>query len=136
MYICANSFNTEGFVYYEADCFGTLKNPYIPPDVDNPSIAQVNQKSLMGPGAEERRAVCEKAHDMFMQIIQGEVECLVTCSDCCAGQEHDRELEREFYTHMCADINRERARIGGDWAIAAVTLNRQIRDRIRSVGCC
>merc|ERR1719228_2184879 len=34
----------HGYVYYEADCFFALKNPYIPPDVENPSMAQVKQK--------------------------------------------------------------------------------------------
>ena len=35
-----------GFVYYEADCVMTHANPYIPTDVENPSIAQMLQKHL------------------------------------------------------------------------------------------
>ena len=35
-----------GFVYYEADCFANLKNPYIPLDTENPSMAQNDQKKL------------------------------------------------------------------------------------------
>ena len=31
----------HGYVYYEADCFGGLKNPYVPLNVDNPTMAQV-----------------------------------------------------------------------------------------------
>ena len=38
----------SGFVYYEADCFMQLKNPYISLDVENPSIARVSQKPLKG----------------------------------------------------------------------------------------
>ena len=38
------------YVYYEADCFGSMKNPYIPLDVENPSMAQIHQKNLAGPG--------------------------------------------------------------------------------------
>ena len=35
-----------GYVYYEADCVLQHANPYIPQDVDNPSMAQANQKHL------------------------------------------------------------------------------------------
>ena len=38
----------NGFVYYEADCFMALKNPYIALDVDNPSLASQSQKALKG----------------------------------------------------------------------------------------
>ena len=36
----------SGFVYYEADCVMQHANPYIPPDVANPSMAQMLQKHL------------------------------------------------------------------------------------------
>ena len=36
----------NGYVYYEADCTMNLLNPFIPEDADNPSMAQLNQKSL------------------------------------------------------------------------------------------
>ena len=35
-----------GFVYYEADCVMNHANPYIPADVENPSIAAMFQKHL------------------------------------------------------------------------------------------
>merc|ERR550517_1516682 len=44
----------KGFVYYEADCFCQLRNPYIPPDVANPTLQQMLQRNLTGPGREER----------------------------------------------------------------------------------
>ena len=34
---------TAGYVYYEADAFGMLVNPYIPPDVEEPSLATMKQ---------------------------------------------------------------------------------------------
>ena len=37
---------TEGYVYYEADCFGTFMNPFIDPNVEEPSLAQVSQRPL------------------------------------------------------------------------------------------
>ena len=38
----------KGYVYYEADCFGLMKNPFIDLNVDNPSMAQMTQKKLKG----------------------------------------------------------------------------------------
>ena len=49
----------HGFVYYEADCFFGLRNPYIPPDVENPTMAQGRQRKLVGEGAAERKQTLE-----------------------------------------------------------------------------
>jgi len=108
---------TAGYVYYEADCYGSCRNPYIPVDVPNPSIAQVNQNPLQGEGLEERKEISRMGTESFMKMFSGE--------------EYDIEPIRGFYTGMCADILSERRRIGGDWAIAAVTLTRDMRDLIR-----
>jgi len=111
--LCRNS----GYVYYEADCFGSCKNPYIPPDVPDPSMAQVYQKALKGEGLEERKELIKRSIPVFADMM--------------SGKDYDKELAKEFYGAMCEDIKRERKRIGGDWAIAAVTLSRDLRDIIR-----
>ena len=36
----------EGFVYYEADAMMGFNNPFVPTDVDSPSVAHIRQKSL------------------------------------------------------------------------------------------
>jgi len=107
-----------GYVFYEADCFGNCKNPYIPSDVPDPSMAQVHQRKLVGEGLEARKEVIRKATEMFTQVMKGE--------------DYDKESSEDFYGLMCEDIENERKRIGGDWAIAAVTLKRATRDFIRS----
>ena len=38
----------EGFVYYEADTFRRMVNPFIALDLDNPSMAITKQKKLNG----------------------------------------------------------------------------------------
>ena len=106
-----------GYVYYEADCFTQLKNPYIPLDTDNPSMAQVRQKPLRGPGAAERKGLYSLANDCFGAIM--------------AGQQYDKAAFLTVYEAMAEDIRRERARIGGDWAVANVVISREIRDRMR-----
>ena len=109
----------HGYVYYEADCFMRLCNPYVPLNVDNPSIAQVNQKILRGPGAEERRAMIERTNVMWKDMM--------------AGKELDTEIMLEFYEQLAQDIRREKDRIGGDFAIATVILKKEARDHLRKI---
>ena len=122
-----------GHVYYEADCFGGLKNPvwwkylidivvtypvqYVPLNVDNPTMAQIHQKQLGGPGKEERKAMIERT--------------MVIWADMMAGKEYNVELMLEFYEHLALDIKREKKRIGGDFAIATVLLKKDARTLMR-----
>jgi len=106
------------YVYYEADCFGGSKNPYIPLDVENPSMAQMYQKPLKGPGSEERKAVMKKVQATWGNLMQ--------------GKEYDKEPLLEYYRLMAADIASEKKRIGGDFAIAHVLLTADIRAEMRA----
>merc|ERR1712123_54606 len=112
----------HGYVYYEGDCFGNFVNPYIPLNADDPTMALVHQKPLKGEGAEKRAKICKEANDAFMMILNGEE----------LGVEEKKRFYA-FYSCMCADILRERKRIGGDWAIATCAFTRVLRDHIRSV---
>merc|ERR1719193_1497236 len=107
----------HGFIYYEGDCFFGLRNPYIPADVENPSLAQTKQRKLVGKGVAERREICNQA------VKQWELKM--------AGKEYDVAAEEGMYREMCKDIARTRARIGGDWAIATVLDSPRIRDFVR-----
>ena len=102
----------HGYVYYEADCFGHMKNPYIPLDADNPSLAQIHQRTLKGPGMEERRALLRRRREMM--------------SDLMSGKDYDKELLVEFHRHLALDIKREKERIGGDFAVASVLLTKAV----------
>ena len=101
----------HGFVYYEADCFGALKvdlcidyalkqdflqNPYIPLDVDNPSMAQMNQRVLGGPGIEKRRELVQRSQKMWSDLIK--------------GNDYDKDLMNEFYHALALDIASEKKR--------------------------
>ena len=107
----------HGYVYYEGDCFFGLKNPYIPSDVEGASMAQMKQRKLVGEGAAERRAVVDRA------IKQWEARM--------GGGEWDVAAMEAGYREMFKDIARERARLGGDWAVACVLDSRTIRDLAR-----
>ena len=61
--------NIPGFVFYEADCFGQLRNPYIPVTAEDATLAQLRQKLLSGPGLDERREVCLGIREVMMMIM-------------------------------------------------------------------
>ena len=101
-----------------------MKNPYIPLDVENPSLAQRGQKNLSGEGLGERKKVIREGSEIFMKMFKGE-EFLLDDSE-------DSEKVKKFFQHMCDDVKRERKRIGGDWAIAsAIGMNKDWRQYIR-----
>ena len=108
---------SHGYVYYEADCFAAMKNPYVPLDVDNPSLAQLTQKSLKGPGMEERRKVTQSVQNIWADLM--------------TGKDYDQEMFSKYYQVLAGDIKEEKKRIGGDWAIAHVLLTRELRNSMR-----
>lgn len=111
----------HGFVYYEADCFNSCKNPYIPVDTPDPTMAQLNQRSLKGEGLEVRKEAIVKMMKLGKIILES------------PKQDIERELYDDYYSLMCEDIKREKERIGGDWAVAQCVLTRNMRDLIRQV---
>ena len=107
----------HGYVYYEADCFGYLKNPYVALDSANPSLAHMHQKTLKGQGLEERKALIKGLQSVWGDLMQ--------------GKEYDKEKLLDFYRHMAADIAREKKRIGGDFAVATILYKADMREVIR-----
>ena len=56
---------------------------------------------------------------IFREIYTGKMESL------------DMEIMGKFFNEMALDIKKQRARIGGDWAIAAVVMFRELRDILK-----
>jgi len=107
----------HGYVFYEGDCFFTMRNPFIPVDSKDPSLDQLKQRKLVGPGADERRVVAgkgSKAHELR-----------------CAGQDYNESDLEVCFKAMCEDVIRQRKRIGGDWAIACVLDYKRLRQLVR-----
>ena len=109
----------HGYVYYEADAFAMVKNPFNDLQTDNPSMHQAVQRNLKGPGVKERLTLAKKAQEIWGPLM--------------AGQEYDKQLMRDYYTEMVKDIIKQKQRIGGDWAIAHVVWNKEIRDIMRYI---
>ena len=106
-----------GYVYYEGDCFGMMKNPFIDLNAENPTLHQIKQKNLKGNGAAERGEFLKKSQEVFAPLM--------------SGAEYDKSFIVEFYKMMCQDILDQKKRIGGTWAVAAVPFIRDIRDVMR-----
>ena len=107
----------HGYVFYESDCFFGLKNPYIPPDVENPSLAQVKQKKLVGEGEAERKKLLERISVEYKAMVRGE--------------KYDVEVLEEGMRENFKDVARERVRLGGDWAVAGVLFTSKMRQIAR-----
>jgi len=103
------------FVYYEADCFERHVNPYIPPNVDEPSLATIKQKPLKGV-SKERIDIVNKWLNEFIKED---------------GKEQDDEIFKKYYSALCENIKAEKKRIGGNWAVAGVVFTKAIRDLIK-----
>ena len=57
------------FVYYEADCFYSFRNPYIPAEVPDPTMHQVKQKSLRGPGLMQRIEIVNRGNKEYENLV-------------------------------------------------------------------
>ena len=106
----------HGYVYYEGDCFQSCRNPYIPVQVQDPSMAQMQQRPLRGQGLEGRREVIARVMKEYVEASKGDYE---------------EDPFKEYFHLLCRDIRREKERIGGDWAVAHLVLTRDMRDMIR-----
>merc|ERR1719370_948636 len=61
----------HGYVYYEGDCFFGVRNPYIPSDVPEPTLAQLKQRKLVGEGRQQRHELGKRVSKVFMNMMNG-----------------------------------------------------------------
>ena len=107
----------HGFVYYEGDCFGALKNPFNTLDTENPSMDQVKQRNLNGPGAAERALLMKGTMPVFQDLM--------------AGKPNESEPLMNYYRALGEDVKKQKERIGGNWAIATVLHSQKCRDMMK-----
>ena len=110
----------HGFVYYEGDCFMFAKNPFIPINASEPSMAQAHQKPLKGEGMLERKRTLARAMTEAQYFLKGE--------------KFDEACIYDWIDKMVKDLKTQRARIGGNWAVASVMHTRKWRDFARYRG--
>ena len=110
------------FVYYEGDGFDNLLNPYVPLDVDNPTIhGNDNQRQLIGEGKafEERKEILKNKDKNVIPLIFGKL-----CQN-----------RKDYLKAFADELKSERSRIGGNWAVAHACLFTclQTRDYFRGI---
>jgi len=111
----------HGYVYYEADCFASMKNPFVDLNSENPTMDQMKQNFLKGKGAAERSAMIKGCSETWGKVMTGERD------------ENTDKVLVQFYGAMCEDIKMLKKRIGGNWAIANVVLNKVVLQKMREV---
>ena len=83
-------------------------------------MQQEFQRNLTGEGREERKQVCKKFEEAWDKIWKNE-----------ELTREDEEKIRDGMEAVCGDISMERARIGGDWAVAGFVPKKEDRDLLR-----
>ena len=116
-----NYFSFPGFVYYELDCFARLRNPFLPLDVEDPTVYHKLQRNLTGEGREERINVWKRAKKGGEKLLHPFK----------IAKKEDHEALKKFYELICDDISSQRTRVGGDWAVAGILIKKDHRDLVR-----
>ena len=70
-----------------------------------------------GRGAKERSEVIREVNSEWASMMQ--------------GKDFNMEAVKSFYRELAMDIKTQKQRIGGDWTVAHVVINREIRDMMR-----
>ena len=106
----------EGFVYYEGDGFIFLRNPYIPLDAEEPSLASSKQKRIRGLSKEDLVSF-SGLEKLAFDLLKGDLT--------------EQEKVFPFFKAMSKDIATEKKKIGGNWAVAFAVPTRKMRDVIK-----
>ena len=105
-----------GYVYYEADCFAYHLNPYIPVDVEEPSIAIKKQKPLKHIPSTRIDGV-NAGGEEFKKLMKGQIL--------------DVDETEKYYSALCKDIISEKRRIGGNWVVTQAVPTKNLRKHIK-----
>jgi len=108
----------KNFVYYEADCTMSLINPFTDLETENPSMASFNSKALKGMPEESVRTILEVAK-LWEKVLD--------------DKSIFEERFKPVYKLMADDIQRQRKRLGGTFAVAHAVATRGNRDFIKSL---
>ena len=108
----------HGYVYLEGDTYLAFVNPYLPLDVEEPSMEQRLQKPLKGYSFESMKILLPGVKE-WSKIMH--------------FKQYDKQLVTDFYKEMAKFILKEKNKIGGNWVIAQAVPTRSMRDAIKEV---
>ena len=107
----------EDFVYYEGDCFIRMKNPYVPLDVKEPSLAHRNQPKVRGLSSEDLSTFPAVEKLYIKDLSKGDLS--------------KQEVIIPFLKLLSKDIVSEKKKIGGNWLVTFPVPTRKMRDVIK-----
>merc|ERR1719491_2923384 len=107
----------DDYVYYEADCTASFLNPFVPTDVENPTIAAFSQKPVKG-----------LTREFIDEINEAKRE---------FGKRKPEEINfsdfKSFFGLIAKDVSVQKKRIGGNFAVAHAVNNQELREYIRQI---
>lgn len=112
--------DTGDYVYYEGDCFMFHLNPYTDTVPNGAGGGTPLLPERLKDLPAERNATCKRAlNEGFLKIVH--------------GRDVPFSIWEDFYLELCADVKRERERLGPGWnfVVAQAVYTRQARDLIR-----
>ena len=119
----------KGFVYFEGDCMLGFINPFIPPDVENPSIAQKSQKGLKVPTSKSGECLILK-QSKLQGVSREDFEVLNDAAklfeDVFAKGNVDTfdEGMQPLLKLMSREVLKQKKRLGGNFAVAHAVVSR------------
>ena len=108
----------DDYVYYEADCTVSHLNPFVPVDVEEPTKAAFQQKPIKIQSREFLEGI-KHPKSVGEKIEQGK---------------YDEITDEEIIPHcqtIAKEVDRQRKRIGGNFAVAYAIHSQVVRNHIR-----
>ena len=93
------------------------RNPFIPANVEQPTLAQFKQKPLRVAEVQERQKILSKVYVETPKFMKGE--------------KYDEKIMLAYIECLVRDLKTQRPRIGGDWAVAGTVQTKKWRDHAR-----
>ena len=129
----------KGWVYYEADCFSKAVDPFIPLDVDEPSLAIMKQKAIKGREIETMETIkdCYPEFEKMSKRLPYDVENVKPFMRALAkdiGTLHYSVIISYAGTNFSFSlIVRHKKRLGGNFAVAQAVPTRVLRECMKEI---
>ena len=109
------------YVYYDADCTKYNLNPFVPLDVENPTMSAFSTQNPLKDIPLEYFNAVREAESKIFQMGYG------------LANKSDLDQVKPFLSMMAKTIAVQKARIGGDFVVATSVATESMRDHIRTL---
>ena len=135
----------DEYVYYEADCTASFLNPFVPTDVENPTIAAFSQPpvkvSFLDLFHSVNNVYSQRCHiyDLTFEFQGLTREFIDEINEAKRefGKRKPEEVNfsefKSFFGLIAKDVGVQKKRIGGNFAVAHAVNNQEMRECIRQI---